>query len=50
MYDIVVIGCYYLHEGGYVIVVVCLSLLAIFSQSLPNGFAWNFEGSLPMGQ
>ena len=29
---------YYLHEGGYVIVVVCLSLNN-FAQKLPNGFA-----------
>jgi len=38
--------CNYLHHGGYVIVVVCLSVcvyVSNFAQKLPNGFAWNFR-------
>jgi len=37
---------YYLHQGGYVIVVVCLSVclsVSNFAQKLPNGFEWNFQ-------
>jgi len=40
---------YYLRQGGYVIVVVCLSV-SNFAQKVPNGFAWNFQGRLAMGQ
>jgi len=44
---------YYLHQGGYEIVVVCLSVclsVSNFSQKLLNGFAWNFQGRSAMGQ
>jgi len=37
-----VICCHYLHQGGYVIIVVCLSVFLFasnFAQKLPNGFA-----------
>jgi len=37
---------YYLHQGGYVIVVVCLSVclsVSNFAQKLLNRFAWNFQ-------
>jgi len=43
----------YLRQGGYVLAVVCLSVCLIvsnFAQKLPNGFAWNFQGRLAMGQ
>jgi len=43
----------YLRQGGYVIVAVCLSVclsVSNFAQKLPNGFAWNFQGRLAMGQ
>jgi len=38
-----VICCHYLHQEGYVIIVVCLSVcfsvVSNFAQKLPNGFA-----------
>jgi len=40
----------YLRQGGYVFVVVCLSVCLSVTQNLPNGFAWNFQGRLAMGQ
>jgi len=43
---------YYLCQGGYVFVVVCLSVclsVSNFEQKLLNGFAWNFQGRLAMG-
>jgi len=40
---------YHLRQGGYVVVIVCLSL-SNFAQKLPNRFAWNFQGRLPVGQ
>jgi len=42
---------YYLHQGGYVFVVVCLFIclfVSNFAQKRPNGFAWNFQGRLAM--
>ena len=33
---------HYLHQGGYVIVIVCLCVSS-FAQKLLNGFAWNFR-------
>jgi len=33
---------YYLREGRYVFIVVCLSV-SNFAQKLPNTFAWNFQ-------
>ena len=45
---------YYLRQGGYVFVVLCLSVClfvwATLRKKLPNGFAWNFQGRLAMGQ
>jgi len=44
---------HHLRQGWYVIVVVCLSVclsVSNFAQKLPNGFAWNFQGRLVMGQ
>jgi len=43
----------YLRQGGCVIVVVCLFVsltVSNIAQELPNGFAWNFQGRLGMGQ
>jgi len=47
----------YLRQGGYVFVVVCLSVylsvylfVSNFAQKLPNRFAWNLQGRLAMGQ
>jgi len=43
----------YLRQGGYVIIVVCLFVclfVSNFAQKLPNGFTWNFQGRLAMGQ
>jgi len=40
---------YYLRQGGYVFVVVCLPVclsVSNFAQKLPNGFAWSFQGRL----
>jgi len=36
--------------GRYVIIVVCLSAVSNFAQKFPNGFAWNFQRRLAMGQ
>jgi len=44
--------CYYLRQGGYVFVVVCLFVCLFvnnFAQKLLNGFAWNFQGRLAVG-
>jgi len=38
-----------LREEGCVIVVVCLSV-SNFAQKLSNGFAWDFQRMLAMGQ
>ena len=49
----VISSFYYLRQGGYVFVVVCLSVclsVSNFAQKLLNGFAWNFKGRLTMGQ
>jgi len=41
---------YYLCQGGYVVVVVCLFVcLLATAQKLPNGFSRNFQGRLAMG-
>jgi len=43
----------YLCQGGYVIAIVCLSVclsVSNFVQRLLNGFAWNFQRRLAMGQ
>jgi len=44
---------YYLCQGGYIMVIVHLFVslsVSNFAQKLPNGFAWNFQGRLAMGQ
>jgi len=54
MYDNVMIVCYYLREGGYVIVAVCLSLLAILRKNfrtdlheiLREGWQWANEQTI----
>jgi len=43
----------YLHEEGYVIIIVCLSVCLSVSnhaQKFPVGFAWSFQRRLAMGQ
>jgi len=40
---------YYLCQGDYVIVTVCV-FVSNFAQKLPNGFALNFQGRLAVGQ
>ena len=44
---------FYVRQGGYVIVIVCLCVclsVSNFVQKLLSGFAWNFQGRLAMGQ
>ena len=44
---------YYLCQGGYVFVVVCLPVclsVSNFAQKLPNGFAWSIQGTLAYDQ
>jgi len=43
----------YLRQGGFVFVVVCLSVclsVSSFAQKLLNGFAWNLQGRLATDQ
>ena len=41
---------YYLRQGRYAVVVVCLFVcLLATAQKLPNGFSRNFQGRLAMG-
>jgi len=49
VYDLFDVDIYYLRQGGYVFVVVCLSI-SNFAQKLLNRFAWNFQRRLAMGQ
>jgi len=41
---------FYLHQVGYVFVVVCLFVSNFAQKKLPNGFAWNSQGRLAMGR